>query len=80
MLPQYLPDLRVFSFKYNTRITGSTSMTGIRDYAWDLVFRLLNNREDDEEAYRRPLVFVGHSLGGVIIKRVSAQLHVAFLR
>ncbi|KAH6636027.1 hypothetical protein F5144DRAFT_628115 [Chaetomium tenue] len=68
-LPNHLPDVRVVSFKYNTSLNGTTSQAGIRDHANDLLVWLSNDREDDETASLRPLVFVGHSLGGVIIKR-----------
>lgn len=73
-LPHYLPDVRVVSFKYNTSLNGTTSQAGIRDHANDLLVWLSNDREDDEAASLRPLVFVGHSLGGIIIKRVCNQI------
>lgn len=75
MLPREkygIPDIRVLSFQYNTSLEGSTSQGGIRDHAQDLVIWLRDNREDDEAASLRPLVFIGHSLGGIVIKHVCA--------
>ncbi|KAK3941281.1 protein SERAC1 [Diplogelasinospora grovesii] len=68
LLPTYLPKVRVLSFGYNATIRGSTSRAKIRDHARSLLQWLIDKREDDN-AKMRPLVFVGHSLGGVIIKQ-----------
>ncbi|KAH6849648.1 hypothetical protein B0I37DRAFT_291407, partial [Chaetomium sp. MPI-CAGE-AT-0009] len=74
LLPHYIPGLRVLSFKYNTSLNGTTSQAGIRDHANDLLVWLFNDREDDETASLRPLVFVGHSLGGIIIKSAITKM------
>jgi pimeloyl-ACP methyl ester carboxylesterase len=73
LLPTYVTGVRVISFKYNTSLNGTTSQAGIRDHAKDLLDRLVDEREDDEAASLRPLIFVGHSLGGIVIKRVRIQ-------
>ncbi|KAK3990806.1 hypothetical protein QBC44DRAFT_238553, partial [Cladorrhinum sp. PSN332] len=62
-------EIRVLSFHYNTTLRGTTSKAGIREHASDLLARLYDEREDDQYANLRPLLFVGHSLGGMIIKR-----------
>jgi hypothetical protein len=70
LLPSKVPDIRVRSFRYTTTITGTTSAAGIRDHAKDLLNKLADDREDgDTAALKRPIVFIGHSLGGMIIKR-----------
>jgi len=71
MLPPHIPhSIRVFSFQYNTSLNGAATNLGIRQHADDLLVRLADDREDDEAAALRPIIFVGHSLGGMIIKRV----------
>jgi len=57
------------TFGYNANIYGNTSIAGIRDNAMRLLAALRDKREDGYES--RPIVFVGHSLGGIIIKQVG---------
>ncbi|KAK4032074.1 Alpha/Beta hydrolase protein [Parachaetomium inaequale] len=63
-----LPRTRVMTFGYNASIVGNTSVAGIRDNARKLLTLLRDKREDDGTR-RRPIVFIGHSLGGIIIKQ-----------
>ena len=66
--------LRIKSFHYNTTIRGTTSTAGLKEHASDLIRKLYNDREDDMSATLRPIIFVGHSLGGMLIKRVSRSI------
>jgi pimeloyl-ACP methyl ester carboxylesterase len=63
--------IRVLSFEYSGSIRSSSSTAGVNDAAQNLL-HYLDNERDDPRSKRRPIVFVGHSLGGVIIKRVIA--------
>lgn len=49
------------------------SEAGLRDRAGDLLYEIRNDRQDDESATLRPIIFVGHGLGGILIMRVSAS-------
>jgi hypothetical protein len=69
LLPSQIPDARVLGFNYNTTLKRSAGNLGIRDHARGLQMRLSEDREDEVDK-SRPLVFVGHSLGGLIIKQV----------
>ncbi|RYP34893.1 hypothetical protein DL767_004069 [Monosporascus sp. MG133] len=66
-LPNYLPDARVLSFGYNASIRGTTSDAKIRGHAASLLYLLRDKRNGI--ARLRPLIFIGHSLGGAIIKQ-----------
>lgn len=74
LLPKALHDkrkfnIRVLSFEYGGSIRGTSSRAGISDTAHNLLQYLRDKRADQGDRYR-PIIFVGHSLGGVIIKRV----------
>ncbi|RYP12927.1 hypothetical protein DL765_007097 [Monosporascus sp. GIB2] len=74
LLPGHIRDIRVWSFNYNCTIKGSASIGGIRDHANSLL-RELFNKEKEEEVNKAPtpIVFVGHSLGGLVIKQALYQ-------
>lgn len=73
LLPLCIGDMnvRIWTFGYGCTLRGSASAARIRDHANVLLAHLNNQREDDDEAKLRPIVFVGHSLGGIIIKQVD---------
>lgn len=59
------------TFGYNASVVGKASVAGIRDNARTLLTRLRNKRESDGTE-RRPIVLMGHSMGGIIIKQVPS--------
>ncbi|CZR62802.1 uncharacterized protein PAC_12699 [Phialocephala subalpina] len=70
LLPHRIPNARVMTFSYMATIIGNASVGGIRDNARALLGLLTDEREDNEDR-KRPIVFLGHSLGGIIIKQTS---------
>ncbi|RYP12932.1 hypothetical protein DL765_007102 [Monosporascus sp. GIB2] len=72
LLPEMFPQARIMTFEYNASAIASASPHGIADNARALVQTLKNQREDN--ARGRPIVFIGHSLGGLVIKKA---LHIS---
>jgi hypothetical protein len=67
-LPLDLPRARIMSFGYNAETAFSQSVADISDVADSLLSRLENVRQPHE--HNRPIIFISHSLGGIIVKKV----------
>jgi hypothetical protein len=72
-LPSQLPSARIMSFGYNSDTALSNSVTDIDGVANTLLFRLRGLRPLEVEK-KRPIVFISHSLGGIVVKKVGSPL------
>jgi len=61
------------SFGYNSDTAFSNAITDIDDVAMMLLDRLDGERQLEEEKRRR-IVFISHSLGGVVVKKAGCPL------
>jgi len=71
LLPQEVPNARILAYGYDsdpTRMFESASTNMIHHHAATLVSELHFYRRKADER-RRPIVFICHSLGGIIVKR-----------
>ncbi|MCJ1403613.1 hypothetical protein MMC11_006836 [Xylographa trunciseda] len=74
LLPSNLKNSRILTYGYNAMVTavlGKTSSDRILQHAQTLVAELVADREL-EDATQRPIIFICHSLGGIIVKRALA--------
>ncbi|KAG9695061.1 hypothetical protein KCU95_g5224, partial [Aureobasidium melanogenum] len=68
ILPEDIKDSRILTFGYDAQVAGflsTTSQASIFAHAEKLLDNLKNARRGAET---RPIIFIGHSLGGIIIK------------
>ena len=75
LLPKAIPDCRIVSWGYNVDLhvtRGSTSTATVFDHARTLLSDLADVRVTEEER-KRPIIFVAHSLGGIVVKDVRAH-------
>lgn len=72
LLPKDCPQSRVLVYGYDTKVTkyarAATNKNSVYSHAKDLLFALSRARRLD-----RPLIFIAHSLGGVVVKEMLAQ-------
>jgi hypothetical protein len=69
-----LPNARVLLFGYNANIAFETSAAGVQEQAVNLLNHIASRRT---EVKNRPIIFIAHSLGGIVVKQalVEAKLN-----
>jgi hypothetical protein len=69
LLPKDMPDARIFSWGYdaNTHSTSAVSVQLLYNHGTTLVSDL-SRRRQISKTERRPIIFVAHSLGGIVVK------------
>jgi len=72
-LPKTVKRVRIMTYGYNTKLDGSrTRDSTLLDHKRDLIEKLNNARSSPEEQ-KRPIIFLGHGLGGILILEVLAH-------
>ena len=73
LLPAEIPSARIMTFGYESTIAFSKSVAHIEDKALDLLNRLSAQRDENTDG--RPIVFICHSLGGILVKKALILAH-----
>lgn len=70
LLPTECPNSRILTFGYDSKVTkyraGAINHNSVLSHSKDLLFSLRRERR-----LNCPLVFVAHSLGGIVVKEVG---------
>ncbi|KAH8150012.1 uncharacterized protein LAJ45_05698 [Morchella importuna] len=65
-LPKDIKNIRILTYGYNTDLIGDTMEDTILDLRSNLFTHLLNVRKTAQEK-KRPIIFIGHGFGGILI-------------
>jgi hypothetical protein len=75
ILPDKIPYARIMTFGYNSTIAFSSSEAKLEDKSIELINRLTMKRSSVENGSTRPIVFICHSLGGILVKKALILAH-----
>ncbi|KAL9487937.1 hypothetical protein ACSS6W_000214 [Trichoderma asperelloides] len=70
-LPQSVPNARIFTYGYDTKICDSQSEASILELGKTLLESIKITR--GKNAKDRPLIFIAHSLGGLVVKEALVR-------
>ncbi|KAF6801112.1 eukaryotic translation initiation factor 3 [Colletotrichum sojae] len=69
LLPAEMPVARIFSFRHDSRWEGSeTPLTEDISEHGEALIQALTNKQQLTDSMKKPIIFIGHSLGGLVIE------------
>ena len=71
LLPKRLPNARILKYNYGSTYLIDARKESLRSIASRLMHQIHELRKDDLSAKKRPIIFIGHSFGGVVIADVK---------
>ncbi|EJT77778.1 hypothetical protein GGTG_02883 [Gaeumannomyces tritici R3-111a-1] len=72
-LPKDVPNIRVLLYSHDTILANIWSKQSIEDLGATFLEQIVAFRAKDG-TFRRPIIFIGHNLGGLLIKEVRSRL------
>ncbi|KAL0631516.1 hypothetical protein Q9L58_009624, partial [Maublancomyces gigas] len=67
-LPEYVPTARIMTYGYDSTLVNSDSTASIREFSQNFLEALSTVRRANS---RRPIIFIGHSLGGLALMEAT---------
>lgn len=75
MLPSLVPNSRIMAYNYDSKWNWDAPKTRLELCGEDLVICLHSFRQR-EGIQDRPILFIGHSLGGLVIEYVRLEVYI----
>ncbi|KAJ5142341.1 hypothetical protein N7526_003336 [Penicillium atrosanguineum] len=75
-LPSVVPEAKIWAYGYNANVLGGfrqTNKNNIRQHGGDLMVQV----ERDLDSDNLPVIFVAHSLGGLLLKEAMHQMNIS---
>ena len=74
LLPETLPEARVFAYGYDTRVRHALDAPVSKNTVYDIASDFLRTLEAERRSQpSRPMMFIAHSLGGLVVKELLRQ-------
>ncbi|KAH7112117.1 hypothetical protein B0J11DRAFT_187310 [Dendryphion nanum] len=71
LLPQEISDARILAYQYNANVVWKSSSAGVKEQA-EMMLHCISTERENRNASSRPIIFIAHSLGGIIVKEALA--------
>ena len=75
LVPESLPNARVLVYGYDTNVRHALGAPISQNTVYDIALDLLVSLEAERRLQQRPLLFVAHSLGGIVVKEALQRSH-----
>ncbi|KAI9898900.1 hypothetical protein N3K66_005361 [Trichothecium roseum] len=73
-IPEFLPGSRVYTFGYPSKLMDTDMRARVQEFGWKLTSSIRDHLEDSTKP-NRPIIFVCHSLGGIVCKQALVYAH-----